>query len=164
MASRTAARGHPVDEQQLSTSLNSLSVNGSSSAARCATPPCAAGDDASTVIHVGVPDNARGLCAALHAVRAVAELAALFESRVGQIAALIIEPLVQCAAGMAMHDPAYLREVRALCDRNGAFASYALDQMAGSTGTTAHAPRHGPHKRREPCAPRRQHALKNRAR
>ncbi len=30
-------------------------------------------------------------------------------------AALIIEPLVQCAAGMAMHHPAYLRRVRALC-------------------------------------------------
>ncbi len=49
--------------------------------------------------------------------RAAAELAALFESRAEHIAAVIIEPLVQCAAGMAMHDPAYLREVRALCDR-----------------------------------------------
>jgi adenosylmethionine-8-amino-7-oxononanoate aminotransferase len=32
-------------------------------------------------------------------------------------AALIVEPLVQCAAGMAMHDPEYLRLARALCDR-----------------------------------------------
>ncbi|MGH8459576.1 MAG: adenosylmethionine--8-amino-7-oxononanoate transaminase, partial [Nevskiales bacterium] len=34
-----------------------------------------------------------------------------------ETAALIVEPLVQCAAGMAMHDAAYLREARALCDR-----------------------------------------------
>jgi len=31
-------------------------------------------------------------------------------------AALIVEPLVQCAAGMAMHDPEYLRLARGLCD------------------------------------------------
>ena len=35
----------------------------------------------------------------------------------GQVAALIVEPLVQCATGMAMHDPEYLRLARALCDR-----------------------------------------------
>ena len=28
-----------------------------------------------------------------------------------------VEPLVQCAAGMAMHDPEYLRLARTLCDR-----------------------------------------------
>ena len=70
------------------------------------------------------------------AQRAVAELAALFESRAGQIAALIIEPLVQCAAGMAMHDPAYLREVRALCDRHQ--VHLIADEIAvgcGRTGT-----------------------------
>src|SRR6202035_893142 len=32
-------------------------------------------------------------------------------------AAIIIEPLVQCATGMAMHDPLYLSLVRELCDR-----------------------------------------------
>jgi adenosylmethionine---8-amino-7-oxononanoate aminotransferase len=35
----------------------------------------------------------------------------------GHTAALIVEPLVQCATGMAMHDPEYLRLARALCDR-----------------------------------------------
>ncbi len=35
----------------------------------------------------------------------------------GHVAALIVEPLVQCAAGMAMYDPAYLRLARAVCDR-----------------------------------------------
>ncbi|WP_301101184.1 adenosylmethionine--8-amino-7-oxononanoate transaminase [Propionivibrio sp.] len=32
------------------------------------------------------------------------------------IAALIVEPLIQCASGMAMYDPEYLRHARALCD------------------------------------------------
>ena len=35
----------------------------------------------------------------------------------GRTAAFIIEPLVQCAAGMAMHDPEYLRLARAICDK-----------------------------------------------
>ncbi len=35
------------------------------------------------------------------------------------IAALIVEPLVQGATGMAMHDPEYLRLARAICDRHG---------------------------------------------
>jgi adenosylmethionine---8-amino-7-oxononanoate aminotransferase len=51
------------------------------------------------------------------ATRAAAELEALFEQRHDHIAALILEPLVQGATGMAMHDPAYLRAARALCDR-----------------------------------------------
>jgi adenosylmethionine-8-amino-7-oxononanoate aminotransferase len=49
--------------------------------------------------------------------RAVAEVAALFAQRHEHIAAVIVEPLVQCAAGMAMYDPLYLRELRVLCDR-----------------------------------------------
>ncbi|MBO1114501.1 adenosylmethionine--8-amino-7-oxononanoate transaminase [Bordetella petrii] len=49
--------------------------------------------------------------------RAAAELQALLEQRHPHIAAVIVEPLVQCAAGMAMHAPSYLRQVRELCDR-----------------------------------------------
>ncbi|OYY85738.1 MAG: adenosylmethionine--8-amino-7-oxononanoate aminotransferase BioA [Acidovorax sp. 28-64-14] len=48
--------------------------------------------------------------------RALADLRRVLTARRGHVAALIIEPLVQCAAGMAMHEPSYLRAVRALCD------------------------------------------------
>src|SRR3569623_425710 len=58
-----------------------------------------------------------GESAADVAHRAARKLEALFEQRADHIAAVIVEPLVQCAAGMAMYDPAYLSEVRALCDR-----------------------------------------------
>jgi adenosylmethionine-8-amino-7-oxononanoate aminotransferase len=51
-------------------------------------------------------------------------------------AALIVEPLVQCAAGMVMHDPSYLARLRALCDRYE--VHLVLDEIAvgmGRTGT-----------------------------
>ena len=48
--------------------------------------------------------------------KALADLRRVLTERAGFVAAVIIEPLVQCAAGMAMHEPSYLRAVRALCD------------------------------------------------
>jgi adenosylmethionine---8-amino-7-oxononanoate aminotransferase len=68
--------------------------------------------------------------------RAAAHIEALFERRAGRIAAIVIEPLVQCAAGMAMHDPQFVREVRALCDRH--CVHLIADEIAvgfGRTGT-----------------------------
>ena len=47
---------------------------------------------------------------------AVAELEKLFKEEHQHIAAIIIEPLVQCAGQMAMHSPEYLRLVRGLCN------------------------------------------------
>ena len=59
-----------------------------------------------------------GESAADVARRAAAALASFLEANGERIAALIVEPLVQGAAGMAMHDPEYLRLARALCDRH----------------------------------------------
>jgi adenosylmethionine-8-amino-7-oxononanoate aminotransferase len=88
---------------------------------------------------VATPDarNAQeGESAADVARRAARELEALLQQRAGQIAAVIVEPLVQCAAGMAMYDPVYLTEVRALCDRYQ--VHLIADEIAvgcGRTGT-----------------------------
>ena len=69
---------------------------------------------------VATPDarDARdGESAADVAQRAANALEVLLQERAGRISAIIVEPLVQCAAGMAMHDPDYLTQVRTLCDR-----------------------------------------------
>ncbi|MDO8770187.1 MAG: adenosylmethionine--8-amino-7-oxononanoate transaminase [Burkholderiaceae bacterium] len=79
---------------------------------------------------------APGESAADVALRAAAELQALFEARHEHIAALIVEPLVQGATGMAFYDPAYLRAVRALCDQYE--VTLIADEIAvgcGRTGT-----------------------------
>jgi adenosylmethionine-8-amino-7-oxononanoate aminotransferase len=47
---------------------------------------------------------------------ATTALEAFLDEHHARTAALIIEPLVQCAAGMAMHDPAYVRRAREICD------------------------------------------------
>jgi adenosylmethionine-8-amino-7-oxononanoate aminotransferase len=90
--------------------------------------------------HVVTSPDARtardGETAADVARRAAQDLEALLQERANRIAAVIIEPLVQCAAGMAMYDPVYLKEVRALCDRYQ--VHLVADEIAvgcGRTGT-----------------------------
>src|SRR6185503_2850427 len=58
-----------------------------------------------------------GESARAYAVRCAAVLERELEERHAETAALIIEPLVQGATGMAMYDAEYLRRARAICDR-----------------------------------------------
>ena len=52
-----------------------------------------------------------------YARRAARNLETHLQQHHAQTAALIVEPLVQGATGMAMYHPAYLAEARRLCDR-----------------------------------------------
>jgi adenosylmethionine-8-amino-7-oxononanoate aminotransferase len=46
-------------------------------------------------------------------------LDAVLAARAGEIAAILVEPLVQGAGGMLMHSPQVLRRLRRLCDKHG---------------------------------------------
>ena len=68
------------------------------------------------------------------AFRAAGELETLLQARAANISAVIIEPLVQCAGGMAMHSAVYVQEVRRLCT---AFNVHLIaDEIAVGCGRT----------------------------
>jgi adenosylmethionine-8-amino-7-oxononanoate aminotransferase len=79
------------------------------------------------------PLHSADTAAAEHAARA---LERILEQQADEIAAIVVEPLVQCAAGMHMHDARYLARLRELCDRFG--VHWIADEIAvgfGRTGT-----------------------------
>ena len=85
------------------------------------------------------PDSreaAAGESAEAYALRCAAALEQHLQQHHAQLAALIVEPLVQGAAGMAMYHPVYLRRARELCD---AYDVHLIaDEIAvgmGRTGT-----------------------------
>jgi adenosylmethionine-8-amino-7-oxononanoate aminotransferase len=66
----------------------------------------------------------------------VADMERVLSERAGEVAAVIVEPLVQGAAGMIVHPPGYLRAVRELCDEHELLL--ICDEVAtgfGRTGT-----------------------------
>lgn len=67
---------------------------------------------------------------------ALADMERLLERWKEEVSAVIVEPLVQCAGGMAMYNPSYLTALRKLCDRYG--VHLIADEIAvgfGRTGT-----------------------------
>lgn len=62
------------------------------------------------------------------------QLAELMEAHKGKVAALVIEPLVQGAAGMIVHPPGYLQGVRELCTQHNILM--IADEVAVGFGRT----------------------------
>jgi adenosylmethionine---8-amino-7-oxononanoate aminotransferase len=64
----------------------------------------------------------------------IADMRRLFAEHSGEIAAVIVEPLVQGAAGMIVHPDGYLRAVRELCDEHDTLL--ICDEVATGFGRT----------------------------
>lgn len=91
------------------------------------------------VVRAPIPDPRRlprGTSLDMAARCFLRELEGLLAAHRNEVAALVIEPLVQCAAGMVMHPPGYLRGVRDLTKKYNVLL--IADEVAvgfGRTGT-----------------------------
>lgn len=85
------------------------------------------------------PDSrlaAAGESAEAYALRCASELEAYLAQHHASIAAFIVEPLIQCAAGMGMYPPVYLQKAREICTKYR--VHLIADEIAvgfGRTGT-----------------------------
>jgi len=92
-----------------------------------------------TPITVPSPDcyqREAGESCADYSVRAFAHMEQALARHAHEVCAVIVEPLVQCAGGMRMYDPVYLKMLREACDRHG--VHLIADEIAvgfGRTGT-----------------------------
>lgn len=90
------------------------------------------------VIRVPIPDPRRlpGVSLETAKLHFLHDLESVLQAHHEEVAAMVIEPLVQCAAGMIMHPPGYLAGVRELTNRYNVLL--VADEIAvgmGRTGT-----------------------------
>ncbi len=65
---------------------------------------------------------------------ALEDMRAVLEKHRGEVASVVIEPLVQCAGSMRMYNPSYITKLRAICDEIGVFL--IADEIAVGFGRT----------------------------
>ncbi|QDV80030.1 adenosylmethionine--8-amino-7-oxononanoate transaminase [Botrimarina mediterranea] len=91
------------------------------------------------VIRVAAPDSRSAKSSPLpggegEMARALSDVRTVLESQADTIAAIVVEPRVQCAAGMLMHPPGFLAGLRKLCDEYDVLL--VADEIAVGLGRT----------------------------